>query len=304
MTSMEIRNFTEDDMPLLKEFYQAVAKDRKVVFWWIGQKENWVNVFCAFEDGKMVAKGQVDVINHISEGLPKESRHSIYINLKTLPERETDFDLLNQVYEKLYTRALELKKSLSANYQTNLCVGNFSSEVDNNRYFTEVKGFQQLNTLYTMKRDLTQPIEKTDLLGKGLQSDFWSMNSLEDEQIYLAAESEVWPDAALGEKRLQEYKSNQNWTAIPVWENNVLIASTMAWQDGEIGMIEDVFVKAPWRKQGIARYLLTTALTYLKEKGLTEAELMVDTDNEKALNLYKSVGFEVMEEEKRFFVEL
>ncbi|WP_036688305.1 GNAT family N-acetyltransferase [Paucisalibacillus globulus] len=300
----EIRNFKKEDMPLLGDFYQAVTRDRKVVFWWVGPEQNWDNVFCAFEKGRMVAKGQVEIINSISDGHPEESRHSIYLNLKTLPDRELDFDLLNRLYESLYGRALELKQQLSANYRTNLCVGNFGTEVNNNRYFLEEKGFRQLETLYTMERDLHQPINPVVLPHSKLKSDFWKMDSLEEEKLYLEAECEIWPDSALGLKRLREYKSNSSWTAIPVWENGSIVACALVWQEDEIGVIEDVFVKKAWRKQGIAKFLLTTALIYLKDVGLDKAQLMVDTENEKALSVYQSVGFNVVEEERRFCVEL
>jgi len=99
-------------------------------------------------------------------------------------------------------------------------------------------------------------------------------------------------------------KVDPNWTAIPVRSCGELIACAMAWQEDGIGVIEDVFVKDEWRNQGIAKFLLTTGLKYLKDLGLFEAKLMVNTENEKALNLYQSVGFEVTEEEKRFYIEL
>ncbi|WP_042150184.1 GNAT family N-acetyltransferase [Paucisalibacillus sp. EB02] len=302
--NIEIRNFKQEDMPLLGDFYQKVTKDRKVVFWWIGPEENWKNVICAFENGEMVGKGQVEIINSIPDGHPKGSKHSIYLNLKTLPDRELDFELLNRLFQVLYDRALELKQHLSANYQTNFCVGNFGTEANNNRFFVDEKGFKPFETLYTMERDLQQPIEPIALSHPILKSEFWKMDSLEEEKQYLEAECEIWPDSALGLKRLREYKSNPSWTAIPVWENGSIIACAMAWQEDEMGVVEDVFVKVAWRKQGIAKFLLTTALTYLKDVGLNKAKLMVDTENEKALSVYKSVGFEVMEDERRFYMEL
>ncbi|MFT4415459.1 GNAT family N-acetyltransferase [Fredinandcohnia humi] len=304
MSSIIIRNFQQEDMPLLGHFYQAVTKDRKVVFWWIGPEENWDNVFCAFENNKMIAKGQVEIVNSLQDDHPQDSKHKIYLNVKTLPERESDYGLLNQLYEKLYARAVELKENLPPSHKTILCVGNFGTEVNNNRYFTEEKGYKPLNTLYTMKRDLQQPILNADLSQPNLQWDFWKMDSIEEEKQYLEVECEIWPDAALGLHRLHEYKNNENWIAIPIRENGDIIASVMAWQEDEMGVIEDVFVRKQWRKQGIARFLLTKALTYLQERGLKEAQLMVDTANEKALNLYKSVGFAIEEEEKRFFIEL
>ncbi|WP_407676491.1 GNAT family N-acetyltransferase [Perspicuibacillus lycopersici] len=301
---MEIRNFQQADMPMLGAFYQAVTSNRKVVFWWIGPEENWGNVFCAYEDGQMVAKGQVEVINEMKDGQSPTSKHSIYLNLKTLPERETDSTLLRAVYEKLYSRALEIKQNLSPTHQTNFCVGNFATEVHNNDFFTKELGFLPLNTLYTMRRDLQQPIIQVQLPASNMQGSFWKMASTEEEEEYLAVEDEIWPEATLGLRRLHEYKANEWWSAITVRMNDELIGSAMAWKEEEIGIIEDVFVRSNWRKRGIATYLLTTALIYLKERGLTTAQLMVDTVNETALRLYQSVGFEVVEKERRYYIDL
>jgi hypothetical protein len=122
MNPTVIRNFHQDDKPLLSEFYQAVTTGKNVVFWWIGPEENWENVFCAFENDQMIAKGQVELINVVGDGTPKESKHAIYLNLKVLPERELDYELYQKLYEKLYNRALELKQRLTKDYQTILCV--------------------------------------------------------------------------------------------------------------------------------------------------------------------------------------
>lgn len=84
-------------MPLLGELYQSLRSKENTIFWWIGDEDNWVNVYCAFEGGKMVAKGQVDIINIVPSGRSKDTKHSIYVNLKTIPERESDYDLLEQV---------------------------------------------------------------------------------------------------------------------------------------------------------------------------------------------------------------
>ncbi|MFJ5772099.1 GNAT family N-acetyltransferase [Psychrobacillus sp. NPDC093180] len=303
MSSTVIRNFQQADMPLLGDFYQAVTTGKQVVFWWIGPEENWENVYCAFENEQMIAKGQIEVINVVRDGSPLESRNAIYLNLKVLPERETDYKLYNQLYEKLYNRALEFKQLLSSTYHTYLCVGNFGTEVNNNHFFVGEKGFSPLNTLYTMNRDLKKLIEPANLV-PDLQWEYWKMSRLEEEKEYLEIESEIWPDAVLGLNRLREYKNNKSWTTITVRENGTILPSAMVWQEDEIGMIEEVFVRKQWRKKGIAKFLLTTAINYLKEKGLKEAKLMVDTENEKALNLYKSVGFEVIEKENRYFIEL
>jgi ribosomal protein S18 acetylase RimI-like enzyme len=51
-------------------------------------------------------------------------------------------------------------------------------------------------------------------------------------------------------------------------------------------------VRRPWRRRGLARSLLVQSLHAIKERGMTEAALGVDTQNPTgALRLYESVGF-------------
>jgi mycothiol synthase len=59
------------------------------------------------------------------------------------------------------------------------------------------------------------------------------------------------------------------------------------------GFTEDICVRRPWRRKGLARAMLVRSILRLKELGMTEAGLGVDTDNPNgALRLYTSVGFE------------
>lgn len=61
------------------------------------------------------------------------------------------------------------------------------------------------------------------------------------------------------------------------------------------GWTDPICVRRPWRKQGLATALLLQSLAYLKEVGMQEAALGVDTQNESgALNLYKKCGFKVV----------
>lgn len=58
------------------------------------------------------------------------------------------------------------------------------------------------------------------------------------------------------------------------------------------GYTEDICVRRPWRRRGLARAMLVESIRRLKDLGMTEAGLGVDTDNPNgALRLYKSVGF-------------
>jgi mycothiol synthase len=58
------------------------------------------------------------------------------------------------------------------------------------------------------------------------------------------------------------------------------------------GETDDLFVRRPWRQQGLGRALLVGSLHLFKARGLTTAGLGVDAENKSgALRLYESVGF-------------
>ncbi|WP_026281254.1 GNAT family N-acetyltransferase [Paenibacillus massiliensis] len=301
-TEMIIRNFQHADMPLLGELYRSVTARENAVFWWVGNEDNWSNVYCAFEHGKMVAKGQVSIMNVVPPGRSGENNHSIYVNLKTIPERENDIALLDSIYQQLFTRAKQLQETLPEEYGTILCVGNDSTETANNQFFIQ-KGYLQLNSLFCMKRDLNESIPELKL-SEEFQFSYWKMESSGEERDYLDIEAEIWPDTPLGLNRLSEYKNNKLWTSMVIRQSDAIVGGLMAWQEADHGVIEDVFVREPWRKRGFAKYLLTQALSYLKANQLEYANLMVLTTNRSALSLYESVGFCKESEEIRYFTKL
>ena len=60
------------------------------------------------------------------------------------------------------------------------------------------------------------------------------------------------------------------------------------------GYTEDISVHHDWRNRGIAGALLAMSLVELRERGMTEASLGVDTNNPGgALQLYTGLGFEL-----------
>ena len=59
------------------------------------------------------------------------------------------------------------------------------------------------------------------------------------------------------------------------------------------GWLEKISVRRPWRQRGLGRALTAAALTNLRDAGMTEAMLGVDSQNPTgALGLYERLGFE------------
>ncbi len=58
------------------------------------------------------------------------------------------------------------------------------------------------------------------------------------------------------------------------------------------GYTEHVFVRRPWRGRGLAKSLVTRSLQQLKDEGMEEAELGVDSENESgAYGFYSRLGY-------------
>ena len=77
----------------------------------------------------------------------------------------------------------------------------------------------------------------------------------------------------------------QNW----IWpEENERLGVKRGW-------LEHISVRRPWRRRGLARAITATSLVRLREAGLDEAMLGVDSENANgALGLYEGLGFEVV----------
>jgi mycothiol synthase len=76
----------------------------------------------------------------------------------------------------------------------------------------------------------------------------------------------------------------QNW----VWpEENAKLGVKRGW-------LEHISVRRPWRRRGLARAITAASLVRLREAGLEDAMLGVDSENPNgALGLYEGLGFEI-----------
>jgi len=86
------------------------------------------------------------------------------------------------------------------------------------------------------------------------------------------------------------------------WHGDQVIGTVLNWVDErenaehhrKRGHCELISVRPPWRGKGIAKALIARSFTVLKERGMTEAALGVDSENPSgARQLYEKMGFKV-----------
>jgi len=65
-----------------------------------------------------------------------------------------------------------------------------------------------------------------------------------------------------------------------------------AWIGRRRGYTQDVFARRPWRRRGVARWLLSESIRMFAEMGMEETYLGVDTENRSGAHvLYESLGY-------------
>lgn len=67
-------------------------------------------------------------------------------------------------------------------------------------------------------------------------------------------------------------------------------------------ILNDLFVDEPFRKQGIAKALIRTAMNFAKDNGADYLQLETATSNQPAQQLYEQIGFVKQEADTDFFL--
>jgi ribosomal protein S18 acetylase RimI-like enzyme len=126
------------------------------------------------------------------------------------------------------------------------------------------------------------------------------METPRERAVYVETEAQVFPHAPRTVEELAFYMETwQGGTPVAAFDaDGKLVGSMMAyWYNRRYGLTEDVFVVPAWRRRGIARYLVTEGMIYLRENGIGRVGLEVRESNGPAVRLYQSLGYQIANRE-------
>jgi ribosomal protein S18 acetylase RimI-like enzyme len=172
----------------------------------------------------------------------------------------------------------------------------------------ESEGYRPVRYGFNMVRPLTEPVEVTPL-PPGLEvrpvepehyRAIWDadVEAFRDHWGYVPP-TESGYDGWLASPLFQPERWQIAWDTTRgevagMVQNFVMEAENKVYQRRR-GYTEGISVRRPYRRQGLARALLTRSLQNYQAQGFTEAALGVDAENPNgALGLYESVGFKVV----------
>jgi mycothiol synthase len=112
-----------------------------------------------------------------------------------------------------------------------------------------------------------------------------------------------WGARLRTEDDYEEWKAHRNFNPTlwrVAWDGEEVAGMVLNYIDGQEnkdfrrqrGYTEDIAVRRPWRRRGLARSLIALSLHSLKDLGMEEAALAVDTQNlSGAFRLYEGLGY-------------
>lgn len=253
------------------------------------------NIFCAVSDeGDILASAHLapdqswELIQDKSK--PKDFEFKLQIDLaineKLIVPQDAVEELMNAVIDRAKTIRYQYPDKRVTIRHT------ISSDDLEEMDFYLSKGFIAKQNHLVMKRDLTEPIPHFPL-PPNIKVINWKMETIEEQEKYLRAESAGDPFGICWSlNHLKWSKSGAEWDTFTAFDGNEVVGSVMTWGLGNRrSATENIFVLPDWRRQGIAKAIITEALVFLKKKGKTEATLGVFGDNKNAIALYQSLGY-------------
>ncbi|MDT8719656.1 GNAT family N-acetyltransferase [Clostridium sp. 19966] len=272
------------------------------VYWYHGDtNKQWENVFVCLDGDKLIGKGQVMVMCEQPYEAPSYAENRIFYNIRVLPEYERVDDVLDQLYDAVHSRAVEIRKSFS-NHKCQLCVGNSVNEIIYNEFALK-KGDKEHNSLYFMSAPINL-IKQYSYNGEDSAITFreFSLATKEAKEQYLRElEWKCFTDDIMDMQRLLRYMDSDFFMVYGAFDGDKLIGAVMVDQDGDdIPEIESVSVLEQYRGKHYAKIMIGKVMDLLSEKGCEKVKLTVFTSNESAIGLYRNLGFNIDKEEKRF----
>ena len=315
MASFKIRKFTPKDIPQVmalqgayQEAYPFAATIPGETYLSAGF-ENGKNIFCAFDEGGALQGYAPLFPNLVAE---PELPHTIWAEVKINPGLPARWELKDALFARVMSRAKQITQAFPDS-RTNLTFQYHPSEIFSIEYLLS-RGGCYTESAYRMLRDLAQPIPSLPP-PENITVRRWRMESKTEQRAYVRARNEAFPEAPVTLADWQYFLSSPAWQAgiaIAAFDGGEVAGSMLVYGDEALsrrtgkkaGVTEYIFVRKKWRRRGIAAYLITQGLQYLKEHDREAAYLEVRLANHAALELYHRLGYQVVDENRFYVLEL
>ena len=315
MPDFIIRNFTSEDIPqvmAVQMAYQQVYPGASVIPGKVYLSAGFAggkNIFCAF-DGGGILLGYAPLLPVLAEN--PDLPHTVWAEVKADPGSGHHPDVKQQLFERVVERARKITRAFPG-HKARLTFQYLPSETASIEFVLS-RGCTYTESIFRMMCDLAKALPVAPL-PEQIEVRSWRMESEPEQLAYIRARNEVFPEAPVTLADWQSFLASPAWqhgTTLTAFDGEEIVGSvTVYWDDSipqladqKAGFTEYIFVRPRWRKRGIAAYLICQGLNYLKEHGRQAAFLEVRASNQHALDLYRGLGYRLVEESHLYALDL
>ncbi len=315
MSSLLIRNFTPEDIPHVMELqqaYQKVYSNASVIPGEAYLSPSFCdgkNIFCALDERGLL-QGYAPLFPVLTEA--PQAPHIIWTELKVSPQLLFPQAVKDALFEPVLNRAKEIVQAFPE-HPAQLIFQYHPSETFSIEYVTS-RGAVYSESVFRMSYDLTQELPAIPP-PEQIEVRPWRMESEQEQQAYVRARNEVFSEAPVTLADWQSFLHLPSWetgTTFTAFDQQEIVGSvTVYWDEAlsqqighKIGFTEYIFVKENWRKRGIAPFMIYQGLIYLKKHGREAALLEVKAANQRALDLYYRLGYQLVDENRLYVFTL
>ena len=315
MPKFIIRIFNPEDIPgimALQQAYQQAYPHASVIpgeVYLSSGFEAGKNICCAFdENGSLL--GYAPLFPALTED-PKIP-HTLWAEVKVSPQLGSPREVKDGLFARVLDRAAEITH-LHPGHRTRLAFQYHPSETPSIAYVLS-KGCVYTESVFRLMRDLSGEIPVVPP-PSGILVRPWRMESEPEQQAYVQARNEAFPDAPASLADWQFFLGSPVWqegTHMAAFDGQEVVGYVSVYWDEAISLqagrkaayTEYIFVRKKWRRRGIAPFLIYQGLIYLREHGREAAFLEVKATNQHALDLYYRLGYQLVDETRLYVLEL
>jgi ribosomal protein S18 acetylase RimI-like enzyme len=221
-------------------------------------------------------------------------------------------EIKDSLFERLLDRAKEVVQPFPG-HPAQLIFQYHPSETSSIEYVT-ARGAGYSESVFRMMCDLTQELPAVPA-PEQIQVRPWRMDSEEEQEAYVRARNEVFSETPVTLADWQSFLHLPGWetgTTFTAFDRQEIVGSVAVYWDEALsrqigrktGFTEYIFVRENWRKRGIAPFMIHQGLIYLKTHGREAALLEVKATNQRALELYYRLGYQLVDENRLYVFPL
>ncbi len=246
-------------------------------------------------DYKVLGKGYI--YTSLSSELYEKERYNIFIDIEVLDENDND-KIKTFILKAILDRANKFREE-HKDYDVRVyhcCFPDNQGAID---FYTKQGGFKHDEGMYILHHTLAT-IPEFD----GDVNDFEvienALNTDEDVREFVEAHRKIFRKDPYTIEKVMEFKKEKDFRGILVLHEGQIIGASLLYvikeDDLKIGWVEDMFISKEWRRNRLGYLLMIKSLNYFKSIGVDKSRLEVWSANQRALNLYYKVGYQLLKE--------